>query len=189
MRILFNEGISNQFGKKKTHAKSAADAMGITRTNEELAKLLEEMSSDDESEDDENEYNKQSYNTNDDQDQSLEVIEIFREKTIEDIIEEQREKLAAQGKVGTPVTAESFAKWRAEKLAKRQADAEARMKLEQSKKKGSKGLCKYFIPCELWMIHLIEIVLLICIYFFIFYCIVTLHCCLCRSCIIGERVV
>jgi hypothetical protein len=42
----------------------------------------------------------------------------------------------------TPVTAESFSKWRAEKLAKRQADAEARMKLEQSKKKGSKGLCK-----------------------------------------------
>ena len=43
----------------------------------------------------------------------------------------------------TPVTAESFAKWRSEKLAKRQADAEARMKLEQAKKKGSKGLCKF----------------------------------------------
>ena len=44
--------------------------------------------------------------------------------------------------MGTPVTAESFAVWRANKLAKRQADAEARALAELSKKKGSKGLCK-----------------------------------------------
>lgn len=71
------------------------------------------------------------------------AVEIFREKTIEDIIEEQRAKLAAEGKKGTPVTAESFAKWRTEKLAKKQAEAEARVKAESLKKKGGKGLCKY----------------------------------------------
>ena len=48
------------------------------------------------------------------------VTEVFREKTIEDIIEEQRAKLAAEGKVGTPVTAETFARWRAGKLAQKQ---------------------------------------------------------------------
>lgn len=69
-------------------------------------------------------------------------IEVFREKTIEDIIEEQRAKLSAEGKKGTPVTAESFAQWRAAKLLKRQQEAEARVKVEQSKKKGGKGLCK-----------------------------------------------
>lgn len=64
-------------------------------------------------------------------------------KTLEDIIEEQRAKLAAQGKVGTPVTAETFAIWRAGKLAKRQAEAEARMKELSKKKGGGKGLCKF----------------------------------------------
>ena len=51
---------------------------------------------------------------------------VFREKTIEDIIEEQRAKLALDGKQGTPVTAESFATWRKAKLEKKQADAEER---------------------------------------------------------------
>lgn len=40
-----------------------------------------------------------------------EAVEVFKERTIEDIIEEQRAKLAAQGKVGTPVTEASFAVW------------------------------------------------------------------------------
>lgn len=74
-----------------------------------------------------------------------EAIEVFKVKTLEDIIEEQRAKLAAQGKVGTPVTAETFAIWRAGKLAKRQAEAEARMKELSKKKGGGKGLCKLFI--------------------------------------------
>lgn len=68
---------------------------------------------------------------------------VFREKTIEDIIEEQRAKLAAEGKKGTPVTAETFAVWRKGKLAQKQAEAEARLKAEQNKKKGGKGLCTY----------------------------------------------
>ena len=79
----------------------------------------------------------------------MEVIEIFKVKTLEDIIEEQRAKLAAQGKVGTPVTAESFAIWRAGKLAKRQAEAESRMKELSKKKGGGKGLCKLFIQFSL----------------------------------------
>jgi len=68
------------------------------------------------------------------------AVEVFREKTIEDIIEEQRAKLAAEGKKGTPVTAETFAIWRAGKILRKQQEAEARVKLEQSKKKGGKGL-------------------------------------------------
>ena len=71
------------------------------------------------------------------------AIEVYKEKTLEDIIEEQRAKLLAEGKKGTPVTAESFAKWRAMKLERKQAEAEARVKAEQSKKKGGRGLCKY----------------------------------------------
>ena len=67
-------------------------------------------------------------------------VQIFREKTIEDIIEEQREKLAREGKKGTPVNAETFKIWREAKLKKRQEEAEARLKAEQTKKKGGKGL-------------------------------------------------
>ena len=47
--------------------------------------------------------------------------------------------------VGTPVTAESFAKWTVAKAARKQAEAEARVKAEQAKKKGGKGLCKYYL--------------------------------------------
>lgn len=134
MRILFNEGISNQFGKKKSTAKSTAEQMGISEASKEVAKILDGFSSDSDSDEEDLQFNEifvEEENT---------VIEVFREKTIEDIIEEQRAKLAADGKTGTPVTAESFAIWRQAKLAKRQADAEARMKLEQTKKKGGKGL-------------------------------------------------
>ena len=42
------------------------------------------------------------------------------------------------------MTAESFAKWTIAKAARKQAEAEARVKAEQAKKKGGKGLCKYF---------------------------------------------
>ncbi len=140
LRILFNEGIANQYGKKKAKAQMTAQDMGLSEVNKDVAKLLEEMSSDDsESNDDRGEYVIQ-------EEEEETTIEVFREKTIEDIIEEQREKLAAEGKVGTPVTAETFAKWRAAKLAQKQADAEARMKLEQAKKKGGKGLCELFYP-------------------------------------------
>ena len=135
LRILFNEGISGQFGKKKNKSSNVAEKLGIAEQSKEVAALLEQFSSDSESDDDD---------PNDgviylDDDEPV-AVEVFREKTIEDIIEEQRAKLASEGKVGTPVTAESFAKWRAAKLAKRQADAEAKVKIELTKKKGGKGL-------------------------------------------------
>ena len=50
--------------------------------------------------------------------------------------------LFATRQVGTPVTAESFAKWSIAKIARKQLEAEARVKAEQAKKKGGKGLCK-----------------------------------------------
>lgn len=142
LRKLFNEGISNQFGKKKSEMQSKASALGLTQQSKEVAEFYEEMSTDDSDMDSEV-----------DGPTFIEVDEpvatvVFREKTIEDIIEEQRAKLAAEGKKGTPVTAESFAAWRTAKLAKKQAEAEMRVKLEQSKKKGGKGLCKC-ISCSL----------------------------------------
>ena len=51
--------------------------------------------------------------------------------------------LIAFSQVGTPVTAESFAKWTIAKAARKQLEAEARVKAEQAKKKGGKGLCEY----------------------------------------------
>jgi hypothetical protein len=114
--------------------------LGLTTAKKEVLDFLDNLSSDSSDAD----------SDEDDRNRPEEIIieeptsvEIFREKTIEDIIEEQRAKLAAEGKKGTPVTAESFAKWRAEKLAKKQAEAEARVKAESLKKKGGKGLCKF----------------------------------------------
>lgn len=138
LRILFNEGIANQFGKKKSTAAAKAGALGLTEQSKEIAAFMEGISSDDS--DDESD--------NDDGPIYIDIDEpeatvIFREKTIEDIIEEQRAKLAAEGKKGTPVTAESFAIWRTAKLAQKQLEAEARVKAELTKKKGGKGLCKF----------------------------------------------
>ena len=154
LRLLFNDGISNQFGKKKSTAAENAKAIGVTETIIDLDNL--EIGDSSESEDDSE--NIQPIYVNE---LVPETVEIFREKTLEDIIEEQRAKLAAEGKVGTPVTEASFAVWycylctffngdnnndnntrRAEKLLKKQAEAEARLKAEQMKRKGGKGLCK-----------------------------------------------
>lgn len=136
LRLLLNEGVSNQFGKKKTKAKEEAEAMGLTEAIIDLDLLSD--SDDDEAPEQIDETPTIQNNVTDFVE--VEAIEVFKEKTLEDMIEEQRARLAAQGKVGTPVTAETFAIWRAGKLAKRQAEAEARMK-EMSKKKGSnKGL-------------------------------------------------
>jgi len=141
LRTLFNEGITGQFGKKKSKASADAKAMGIAEANQEVLQLIEDISSDDDDSIDDNIPGLSSINDNQITDIST-TVEVFKEKTIEDIIEEQRAKLLAEGKKGTPVTAESFAKWRAEKLLKRQQEAEARVKAEQAKKKGGKGLCK-----------------------------------------------
>lgn len=140
LRKLFNEGITGQFGKKKTQASDVAEKLGLTEVNQNVADLLETFSSDSSDDEEEKKYSRnETYYVNTTE---PEATEIFREKTLEDMIEEQRAKLAAEGKKGTPVTEESFTVWRAEKLKKRQELAEARLKAEQQKKKGGKGLCK-----------------------------------------------
>ena len=115
LRILFNEGITGQFGKKKSAQQDLAKQMGIAEAKQEVQELLEAFS--DEEEEDEVREKRQMIYIEDD---VAPAVEVFREKTIEDIIEEQRAKLAAEGKKGTPVTEESFRSWRALKLAQRQ---------------------------------------------------------------------
>lgn len=114
LRILFNEGITGEFGKKKSAQQDLAKQMGITETKQEVQELLDTFSEDEEEE--EMKEKRQTLYIDDD----APAVEVFREKTIEDIIEEQRAKLAAEGRRGTPVTEESFRSWRALKLAQRQ---------------------------------------------------------------------
>jgi PAS domain S-box-containing protein len=52
LRILFNEGISGQFGKKKNKTSNVAEKLGIAEQSKEVAALLEQFSSDSESDDD-----------------------------------------------------------------------------------------------------------------------------------------
>ncbi|OQR90745.1 hypothetical protein ACHHYP_05260 [Achlya hypogyna] len=59
------------------------------------------------------------------------------EVSIEEIIEQQRAKLGANG--GTPVTEETFAKWKAEKAKRKMAEDEKRRK-DEAKKSGNRGL-------------------------------------------------
>lgn len=136
LRVLFNEGLSSEFGKKKSKGSAVAKALGVAEQTAELKEILDEFSSDSE---DELDVDPDSGVIIIEDDEPV-AVEIFREKTIEDLIEEQRAKLLSEGKRGTPVTAESFARWRADKLVRKQAEAEARLKAEQSKKKGGKGL-------------------------------------------------
>lgn len=64
--------------------------------------------------------------------------------TIEDEIEMERQKvlneLKAAGKVGTPVTPDTFAIWNQAKKLKRQEEIKKRVETEFKKKKGGKGL-------------------------------------------------
>jgi hypothetical protein len=140
LRQLFNEAIANQHGVKKSKAQANAQSLNLVSAKKEVTEFLETLSSSESDSDDSEDDDRPTYVVDDNEPVS---VEVFREKTIEDIIEEQRAKLAAEGKKGTPVTAESFAKWRADKLLKKQAEAEARLKAEQLKKKGGKGLCKF----------------------------------------------
>ncbi len=101
--MLLNEGVSNQFGKKKSDNKAKAAELGLAEANEEVVKFLEELSSDSDSSDDELDKwgNKKKFDGPiyiDDE--PMAAVEVFREKTIEDVIEEQRAKLAAEGKKG-----------------------------------------------------------------------------------------
>jgi hypothetical protein len=139
LRILFNEGIAGQAGKKKSQNKLDAEKLGLLDQNKDVAHLLDGMSSDSDDDDDDDYRRHDEETTRRGYDDQVNV-EVFREKTIEDLIDDQRAKLAAEGKVGTPVTADSFAKWTIMKIARRQAEAEARVKAEAAKKKGGKGL-------------------------------------------------
>ena len=57
--------------------------------------------------------------------------------TLEEKIEEERAALSSEGL--TPVTAESFAQWKKDRAAKKQADIEARIKAEEAKGKKDKN--------------------------------------------------
>ncbi len=144
LRSLFNDAVSNQHGRSKADKANDALKLGIDKQSKEVMEILDTISTDSESESEDEDENGGAnmvfVNGEDDSVQAVEAVEVFKEKTIEDMIEEQRAKLLASGQPGTPVTNESFGAWRAAKLAKRQADAEARMKAEQTKKKGGKGL-------------------------------------------------
>ncbi len=67
------------------------------------------------------------------------VVVKEEEKTLEDLIEEQRAALTAQGKKGTPVTEESLAKWKADRKAKQRAE-ERKLVERKLAEKGKKGL-------------------------------------------------
>lgn len=145
LRSLFNNALASQHGKSKAQKSSEAKLLGVDTQRKEVAEILDSISTDSESEDEIDDTSNQNVvfvnsGEGDDSTTAIEGVEVFREKTIEDIIEEQRAALQAEGKTGTPVNAETFAKWRAAKLAKRQAAAEARVKAESLKKKGGKGL-------------------------------------------------
>ncbi|KAF4323512.1 hypothetical protein BBO99_00004738 [Phytophthora kernoviae] len=70
-------------------------------------------------------------------DRELEKGNKVAEVSIEEIIEQQRAKLGPNG--GTPVTAESLAKWKAAKVARKKAEEAKRLK-EEAKKGGGRGL-------------------------------------------------
>lgn len=110
--------------------------MGLSDSRREVQELLDAFSDESEDEAEDREKRRTVYIEED-----APVVEVFREKTLEDIIEEQRARLAAEGRVGTPVTEESFRTWRSLKLAQRQVEAEMRFKAEQARKKGGGGKC------------------------------------------------
>ena len=60
--------------------------------------------------------------------------------TLEQRIEQKRRELAASSKKGTPVTPETFAKWKAAKAAKLLKEKLAAAKAEELKKKGGKSV-------------------------------------------------
>ena len=139
LRQLLGEGLMGQEGKKKTDKAAAAEALGLTEVSEEVQALLDEFSSDSEDSDVERKEKRTTiYLSSDDEVEGGEKV--FREKTIEDMIEEQRRKLAESGAPGTPITESSFAEWKKRKEERKKKEAEERVKAEQTKKKGGKGL-------------------------------------------------
>lgn len=104
LRVLFNEGLTSEFGKKKSKLAEDAKALGLTEAIIDIDELSLGSSSEDEEDSDED---GPTYV----EDDTPDAVEVFREKTLEDMIEEQRAKLAAEGKKGTPVTEETFKIW------------------------------------------------------------------------------
>ncbi|CAI5730344.1 unnamed protein product [Hyaloperonospora brassicae] len=70
-------------------------------------------------------------------DRELEKSNKVVEVSIEEIIEQQRATLGPNG--GTPVTAESLAKWKADKQARKKTEEAKRLK-EQAKRTGGRGI-------------------------------------------------
>ena len=138
LRELLGEGIANQFGKKKSEAAAKAEKFGLLESaiTKEAQAALDEISTD-ESSDEGGEKRKTIYLDSDEEDNGDTV---YHEKTLEDLIEEQRAKLQEQGVPGTPVTEESFAAWKAAKAERKRREVEEKVKAEQTKKKGGKGL-------------------------------------------------
>jgi hypothetical protein len=141
LRQLLGEGLMGQHGKKKADMESTAAALGLTEVSDEVQKILDEFSSDSsDSEDDRKEKRKTIYLSSGDEAAADGGEKVYREKTLEDLIEDQRRKLAESGVPGTPITEASFAEWRTRKEERRKREAEERVKAEQTKKKGGKGL-------------------------------------------------
>ena len=90
LRILFNEGLTGQFGKKKSKAQADAKATGVD------VSLLKEPLPLDSTDDDSDEENSEVEMEVDQAPVEVEAIEVFKVKTLEDIIDEQRAKLAAE---------------------------------------------------------------------------------------------
>ncbi len=143
MRMLLSEGIAGQHGKSKAKVASELETLGISTMDEELQKQLQEMELSDSDDEDADGYALEAppIILEEEEGGGGEGVEIFRVKTIEDLIEEQRAKLAAEGKVGTPVNDETFAAWKIRKKAKKAAQLEAKLRAEASKgnKRGANG--------------------------------------------------
>lgn len=127
--------------KEEMAARLGVDLEVLT---DELMEAIREMelSDDDSSDEEEEQEDTEILVELEEEDETNEVggDEVFYERTIEDIIEEQRATLAAAGLKGTPVTESSFKLWKEKKKVKRQLELEERVKAEQGKKKGGKGL-------------------------------------------------
>ena len=133
LRKLLGDGLMGQQGKKVSDKTAAAEALGLTEVSEEVQALLDEFSSDSEDSDNERKEKRTTiYLSSDDEVEGGEKI--FREKTIEDLIEEQRKRLVESGVPGTPTTESSFADWKKRKDERKKKEAEERVKAEQSKK-------------------------------------------------------
>ena len=140
LRQLLGEGLMGQHGKKVVDMKNTAAELGLTEVSEEVQKLLDEFSSDSEDSENERKEKRKTIYLDSEDEVADGGEQVFREKTLEDLIEDQRKALQESGVPGTPITEKSFAEWKARKEERKRKEAEERVKAEQTKKKGGKGL-------------------------------------------------